>query len=69
MLIKILLINFWKKNVSEGNLGKIDKKIVTFCRFWPLRNWNCGRGGEPVKKGKFGIKIFSNNVEWNSRKL
>ena len=49
-ICQILPINFWKKNVSEGILGKIDKKLVMFCRFWPLWTWGWVRGWTRQKR-------------------
>ena len=66
MLCRILSI---KTNISEDILGKIDKKPLS--RLADFSHWGVrvGRRGVNLLKGKFGTKFFSDNVEWNSRKL
>ena len=70
MLCKILSINFWKKNISEDILGKIDKKLLSrLADFGHEGGGVWGRGVNPLKKENLGQKVLSDNVEWNSRKL
>ena len=63
MLCRILSINFWKKNISEDILWKINKKtFITFSRFWPLREWGWGEGVNPLKKEKFGTNVLQQQL-------
>ena len=54
---------FMEKNISEDILGSIDKKKITFSRFWPLRRWGWVKGVNPLKKENLGRKYFSDNIE------
>ena len=43
---------------------------VTLSEFWPLRAWGGGWLSESVKKREIHERnIFSDNVEWSSKKL
>ena len=68
MLLQDFVNKFWKKNVSECILEKVDKeKFVTLSRFCPLRVSGVWSWMNPLKKENLRRKSFSN--EWSSKKL
>ena len=58
-----------KENVSEGILGKMDKKTCHVLQILAIKGVGLGEGVNLLKKEKLGWKSFSDNVERNSRKL
>ena len=59
ILYRILSINFWEKKYFIRHFRENQQRtFVMFSRFRPKSGWGWGKGGESVKKGKFGTKTF-----------
>ena len=57
MLCRILSKKFWKKNISKDILEKVNKKLLSHLAL-VIKGLRLGGGGDSVKKGKFGTKMF-----------
>ena len=53
---------------KHSTLGSVDKKLVTFSRFW-LRGWGRGVWVNLLKRKIWDKNLFSDNVEWSSKNL
>ena len=63
MLCRTLSINFWKKNISEGIFGKINKKILLNLVDFDHEGVGLEGGMNLLKMENLGRKFFSDNVE------